>query len=70
MPSPREHATTAVITLVFAAIAWLVWDNVGQLVRGTFLNEFRLLINLLAVFATLSVLQIAVDRLRGLFDKT
>ena len=61
----RPVLIVAGLGAALAAASYGVWWGVGVLAKGTLLEEFRMLVNVLAVFAFLSLAEAVLGRLLG-----
>ena len=52
----------AVLTVALIAASWGIWTGAEMAVRGTLLARFGYLVPVLAVFAFLSIVEIAIAR--------
>lgn len=68
-PTLGSLAVSAVATGALAAICYVVWEQAGELAKGTFAREFRFLFSLVVVFFLLSLLNRLYGMIRARLTK-
>ncbi|HUG63203.1 MAG TPA: hypothetical protein VMP03_15255 [Methylomirabilota bacterium] len=53
-PASSRHAAGLAFAVALAGVVWLAWQGVGWLIRGTMVQDLRLVLQLVASFGVLS----------------